>query len=63
MTLTYVFLFEPTPAQQAIVQYSGVMPQPAGVQVNYLFSNVLGPPNTMTPNTFVPNYFAIVQAA
>lgn len=43
MTLTYVFSFPPTSAQQAIVEYSGVMPRPAGVEVTYQWPTVPGP--------------------
>jgi hypothetical protein len=43
MTLTYVFSFPPTTAQQAIVENSGVMPRPAGVEVTYQWPTVPGP--------------------
>lgn len=43
MTLTYVFDFEPTTAQQSIVENSGVMPRPAGVEVIYQWPTVSGP--------------------
>lgn len=43
MTLTYVFSFPPTSAQQAIVENSGVMPRPAGVEVTYQWPSVPGP--------------------
>ena len=43
MTLTYVFLFQPSQAQLAIVQNSGVLPRPAGVLVNSVWQQVLGP--------------------
>lgn len=43
MTLTYVFGFPPTTAQQAIVENSGVLPRPAGVQVNFVWPTVSGP--------------------
>lgn len=43
MTLTYVFNFPPTTAQQAIVENSGVLPRPAGVEVNYSWPSVSGP--------------------
>ena len=59
MTLSYVFLFQPSPAQQAIIQYSGVMPQPAGVLVNYFWTQVQGPLNTQPLNTWPLNQFAL----
>lgn len=59
MTLTYVFLFQPTAAQLAIVESSGVLPRPAAVDLSYVWANVIGPPNTAMPNTIPPNYFAI----
>lgn len=34
MTMTYVFEFQPTPVQLAIIQQSGVLPHPTGVTVN-----------------------------
>ena len=37
MTLTYVFNFPLTTAQIAIVESSGVLPRPAGVQINLKF--------------------------
>lgn len=62
MTLTYVFLFQPTTAQLAIAQSSGVMPRPAGVLVNYVWANFIGPLNTAMLNTIPLNYFAIQEA-
>jgi hypothetical protein len=59
MTLSYVFLFQPTPAQQAIVQYSDAIPRPAGVLVNYFWAQVTGPLNTAPLNTWPLNQFAI----
>ncbi len=59
MTLSYVFLFQPTPAQQAIIQYSGVIPRPAGVLVNYFWTQVQGPLNTQPLNTWPLNQFAL----
>lgn len=47
MSLTDVFKFVPTPAQQAIVEYSGVLPRPAGVEVTYTWSLTV----TITPTT------------
>lgn len=43
MTMTYVFGFPPTTAQQAIVENSGVLPRPAGVLVNFVWPSVSGP--------------------
>lgn len=43
MTLTFVFNFLPTNAQQAIVEDSGVLPRPAGVQIDYSWPAVSGP--------------------
>jgi hypothetical protein len=43
MTLTFVFNFLPTNAQQAIVQDSGVLPRPAGVLIIYEWPSVSGP--------------------
>ena len=60
MTLTYVFLFQPSPTQQAMVQYSGAMPRPAGVGVTYVFSKELGPLNTVPLNTTPLNQFSTV---
>jgi Protein of unknown function (DUF2612) len=37
MTLTYVFNFPLTTAQLAIIQSSGALPRPAGVQINFTF--------------------------
>jgi hypothetical protein len=53
MSLTYVFLFQPTAAQLAIVEDSGVMPRPAGVLVNYtwLTATAFGLYNTVRFNT------------
>jgi len=34
MTMRYVFLFDLTPAEISILQYSGTMPRPAGVLIN-----------------------------
>ncbi len=59
MTLSYVFLFQPTLAQQAIIQYSGVIPRPAGVLVNYFWTQVQGPLNTQPLNTWPLNQFAL----
>jgi Protein of unknown function (DUF2612) len=36
MTLTYTFTFTPTPVDVAIIQQSGVLPRPTGVQALYL---------------------------
>jgi Protein of unknown function (DUF2612) len=58
MTLTYVFLFQPTAAQLAIVESSGVLPRPAGVLVNYSWQNFIGPYNTSPYNTIPYNYFS-----
>jgi Protein of unknown function (DUF2612) len=63
MTLTYVFLFQPSAAQLAIVQYSGAMPRPAGVLINYVFLNVIGPYNTAPFNSIPFNYYSVQQAA
>lgn len=62
MTQTYVFLFQLTAAQRAIVQDSGVLPRPAGVGVNYTFSNVLGPLNTVQLNTVPLNWFSVERS-
>lgn len=35
MTVTYVFLFVPTPVQNAIITQSGVLPRPTGCGVTY----------------------------
>lgn len=43
MSMTYVFGFYPTTAQQAIVENSGVLPRPAGVLVNYEWPTTSGP--------------------
>lgn len=43
MTLTYVFNFAPTTAQIAIVQNSGAMPRPAGVEINFSFPGMPNP--------------------
>ena len=43
MTLTYVFNFAPTTAQIAIVENSGVMPRPAGVQVTITWPSMPTP--------------------
>ncbi len=53
MTLTYVFLFSPTAAQFAIVEYSGVMPRPAGVLIDIAWPTVsaYGLYNTVRYNT------------
>jgi hypothetical protein len=60
MTLTYVFLFQPTAAQLAIIQYSGVMPRPAGVLITgNVFENELGPLNTVPLNTWPLNQFVL----
>jgi len=37
MTMTYRFEFSLTTIEYAIVQYSGILPSPAGVLVNYVF--------------------------
>jgi hypothetical protein len=62
MTLTYVFLFQLTAAQQAIVENSGVLPRPAGVGVLYTTSDVLGPLNTIELNTQPLNWFGLNQS-
>jgi hypothetical protein len=60
MTMTYVFLFSPTPTQLAIIQYSGALPRPAGVLITgYVFNNSLGPLNTVPLNTWTLNKFAL----
>jgi hypothetical protein len=59
MTITYVFLFEPSPTQQAIVKYSGALPRPAGVLANYAWAAVQGPLNTQPLNTWPLNQFAL----
>ncbi len=59
MTLSYVFLFQPSAAQQAIIQYSGVIPRPAGVLANYFWTQVQGPLNTQPLNTWPLNQFAL----
>jgi Protein of unknown function (DUF2612) len=53
MTLTYVFVFQPTAAQLAIIQFSGAMPRPAGVQINFIYqtATAFGPLNTVRLNT------------
>lgn len=43
MTLTYVFNFPPTTAQIAIVQNSGAMPRPAGVEILFSFPGMPNP--------------------
>jgi hypothetical protein len=59
MTLSYVFLFQPTATQQAIIQYSGAIPRPAGVLVSYFWTKVSGPLNTQPLNTWPLNQFAL----
>lgn len=60
MTMTYVLLFQPTATQLAIIQYSGALPRPAGVLITgNVFSNQLGPLNTVPLNTWQLNQFAI----
>lgn len=59
MTLSYIFLFEPTPTQQAMVQYSGALPRPAGVGVSYFWTSIQGPLNTQPLNTWPLNQFAL----
>jgi hypothetical protein len=61
MTLTYIFLFQPTPAQFAILNSSGALPRPAGVGVTYTFQNVYGPLNTEPLNTAPLNSFSTTQ--
>jgi hypothetical protein len=53
MSLTYVFVFQPTATQLAIIQSSGAMPRPAGVQINFSFqtATAFGPLNTVRLNT------------
>jgi len=53
MTMTYVFLFQPSAANFAIVENSGVMPRPAGVLVNYVWrtATAYGLYNTVRYNT------------
>jgi hypothetical protein len=36
MTMQYVFEFGLTTTEMAVVQYSGILPKPAGVQINYI---------------------------
>ena len=38
MSITYIFNWQPSPVDQAIVELSGVLPHPAGVAVTYTFS-------------------------
>jgi hypothetical protein len=61
MTLTYVFLFTPTVKQVALIEYSGAMPGPAGVLVNYVWSSVLGPLNTEQLNVATLNSYSVQQ--
>jgi hypothetical protein len=62
MTLTYVFLFNPTATQLAIIQYSGALPRPAGVLITgNVYDNDLGPLNTVPLNTWPLNQFAVQQ--
>jgi Protein of unknown function (DUF2612) len=61
MTLTYVFLFQPTIEQLAIVKNSGALPRPAGVLVDYVFATVIGPLNTAPLNTIPLNYLSVTQ--
>ncbi len=63
MTLTYVFLFQPTIAQLAIVKSSGALPRPAGVQVGYVFQNTFGPLNTEPLNTAPLGSFSTQQVS
>jgi hypothetical protein len=57
MTLTYVFLFQPTATQLAIIEYSGALPRPAGVLIaGYVYQNELGPLNTVMLNTVPLNW-------
>lgn len=53
MTMTYIFQFQPSAAQLAIVENSGVMPRPAGVLVTYIFQTATnyGLYNTVRYNT------------
>lgn len=37
MTMTYVFEFQPSPVDLAIVYRSGILPKPTGVQFGYVF--------------------------
>lgn len=39
MAMTYRFEFVPNPVQLSIIYRSGVLPQPSGVEVNYVFNN------------------------
>jgi hypothetical protein len=58
MTITYVFLFQPTTTQLAIIQYSGALPRPAGVLITgNVYQNDLGPLNTVPLNTLQLNEF------
>lgn len=41
MTMTYVFNFIPTDVQVSIIQNSGVLPRPAGVEVSYQIKSAL----------------------
>lgn len=61
MTLTYVFLFNPSIEQLAIIENSGAMPRPAGVLVDYAYATVIGPLNTAPLNTIPLNYLSITQ--
>ena len=61
MTMSYVFLFQPTAAQSAIINYSGVMPRPAGVEINSIVFNVIGPYNTAPYNTMPYNSFSLQE--
>lgn len=57
MTLTYVFLFQPTAAQLAIINSSGALPRPAAVLITSAFVNAIGPYNTAMYNTIPYNSF------
>jgi len=59
MTITYVFLFSPTAAQLAIIEYSGVLARPAGVLATYVTTSVHGPLNTDPLNTDQLNQFSL----
>jgi hypothetical protein len=60
MTITYVLLFQPTPTQLAIIQYSGALPRPAGVLITgNVYQNQLGPLNTVPLNSWQLNQFAV----
>jgi hypothetical protein len=59
MTLTYIFLFSPTAEQMALIEYSGAMPRPAGVLVNYAWSLILGPLNTEMLNVAPLNSYSV----